>query len=753
MPLSSRVGCVGRKMHRSVALPPRCPTVARATMQTLRIGLFGLKRAGKTVISSVLYHQETGDGLELTVRDDGTIRYLRPLAESLERGDVPVATHGPPTLLKWTAAVGETRYQLETTDFPGELLDVIGQDGDPVGEAVMAKFRKEVRDWFVQCDAVLLVIDATDRGTVRYRDALVGLLDEMARRPTLRGCTRRAVGVVFSKADAAFGERTPLHDPGAVEAALREHPLYEVVHRRLREARDGVRTRVFASTALGWHFVAVGDARKADRRVRPQNLFAPVRWAIEQGAELVGEAHRQILDELSTVVQEKASEDRVWPFVNYKAMTRAMEEADQQFGLSSGPAAARFAALRQRLEADRTRRRRAAAAVGVAVAMGWLALSYGYVQQSRLEMYDEYDRLLDAKFEEAGVRERLAFFKEHIATRGSDWFWRTADRRQAAEDRNATDQRVFARVLATEAFEEWKKHDAADRAAGFDARRHAAAAAYLVKYGQDGPPECLAAVREVARRTKEAHDADVREWEAVANAPADDPARCEQKVARLRAYADRPGSLKPDDARAAAGETLKRWDRVEYESLFDMARQARAPFQELEAAAAGYVRPSRHPSTMADAVRPLIEQIAGMRKGKSYYVLVKTVSIPDGSNLHAETWGYPNCSVTVGVGPQSHTTTKVKPPAMDRDRGFTIEFNQRLGPFDIGFGPVAAVVKVTTHRTVFGDSWAALGFESDTWVMPELDKAVAPTCRSGKQVKVVLECPDARLPALPPFRN
>src|SRR5437899_2206553 len=104
---------------------------SEATLPTLRIGLFGLRGAGKTVSLSVAYLAETGDGLEATVRDPGTLRYLRPFADALQHGEVPPATRiAPPTTLKWCFRLNNAAYEVETIDFAGELLDVIGQCQD-----------------------------------------------------------------------------------------------------------------------------------------------------------------------------------------------------------------------------------------------------------------------------------------------------------------------------------------------------------------------------------------------------------------------------------------------------------------------------------------------------------------------------------------------------------------------------------------------------------------------------------------------
>jgi hypothetical protein len=724
-------------------------------MSTLQIGFFGLRNAGKTVGATVLYLTESGDGLDVTVGDEDTVRYLRPLAEALERGDVPSPTMGAPTHLKWQVSIGDARHDLETTDFPGELLETIGQEGDPVTEEALAKFRRQVRDWFARCDAILLFIDSTQSGTVRYRDALVRILEEMSRRPTLRGNKARAVGVVFTKGDRVADSPQHLDDEAAVKELLARHPLYEVVQRRLREFPTDLKTQVFLSSALGWNFLTVPEKEKQRRKVEPCNWFAAVRWAVEQAAALVEETHKEVLDELEQEVK-KGWEQRAALLTSYPRFLRWLDDADRQFRLSTGPCAGRLAALRGRLVRQRRNQKRLRIVAGAFAVLFLLGVGYRFARQAQLGGYDSYERLTAERPGEPGVRERLAYYDEKISPRGHDWFWLTSDRRRAADARAESDRGLLARVVAEEAYFDWSAADERLDREGRQPHRHAAATAYLQKHGTSARPERAAAVARVADQTRPAYEADQDAWQKLASRPAARPEEYEEKYRDLLRYAGRPDALQAETARALAETTRLGWDEVEYRELRELGQKCTTPdtFARLESAATDYLRPNRHTRTMANPVEGLAREVRKMRQGKDYWVLVEQVHIPDGSDLHAKFFGFPNCSVKIALGGQSFETKPVKPPKKDSDGGFTVAVNQRLGPYHAAWGPETATVTVVTNRGFFPNNVASESLKHDELVLSRFNgRPVEVTCRLGKTVTVSTDCPDARPPALPAFNR
>jgi hypothetical protein len=723
-------------------------------MSTLQIGFFGLRNAGKTVGATLLYLTESGDGLNVTVRDPETIKYLRPLADALELGEVPQPTMGPPTRLRWRVEVGSARHDLETTDFPGELLEAIGQEGDPVNEEAMARFRNRVRDWFVHCDAVLLFVDSTQKGTVRYRDALVRILDEMSRRPTRRGSAARAVGVVFTKGDLLARSPQLLSDDDAVHGLLAQHPLYGVVRRRLDEQGDRFTTQVFLSSALGWNFLTVSE--KGRRKVEPCNWFAAVRWAVEQGSALVAESHRQVLDELEQEIAKKGGEQRAGLLTNFRRLLRWLDDAEQDFRLSTGPCADRYFALRQRLLQARKGQRRSWALVGAILVLALLGMGYRYGRQTRLIAYDAYERLHVERPGEAAVRERLAYYDEKIASRRHDGFWLAADRRRAADALAESDRVLLRRVAAEEAFLVWFAGDERDDRAGRPAHRHVAATVFLQKHEGAARCERVEAVRRVVEQTRPAFEADQAAFQRLKASALAPVARSDEFAERIKdvtSYADGRDALQAEQARALAREILLHWDRCEYVELRGLRDRSAGPesFAPLESAAKDYLRPDRHPRKMAGQVQTLVQGIEEMRKGKDYWVLVNRVVIPPGSELIVWT-GNPNCSVRVALGGQVHETKKVKPAKAQSDGGFTIDFNERIGPFHATWGPEQATVTLVTNREFFSNNVASRTLDHDLLVMSQFVGKVDVKDRKDRMVAVITDCKEARLAELPSFK-
>ncbi len=722
-------------------------------MLALRLGVFGLKSTGKTVAYSVLYREEEGNDLTLTVRDTASVAYLQPHAEILDRGDVPSATTGAPTQLRWRAVIGDARYELETTDFAGELLEVIGstEGGDEaVLQAAMNQYKAQVRDWFRQCDAILLFIDCTNSGTVRYRDALVQLLDELAQRPTARGSVRRAIAVVFTKADAVLRDRTDLDNPAVANGLLERHPMYQVVQRRLREYRENVRSRFFLMSALGWNFMTQPNPSR--RRVEPGNLFEAFRWAIEQGVAMVEQTHQQMLNDLEQETGKGATE-RAWLLTDYKELFKRLDLADEQSGLSSGPSAIRFTRLRSRLETGRRNQRWSVAALCLMVALCLLGLMYHLGRQSLVSIYDGYDQVAETHPGESGVRTRLAYYDEQIGSRSRQWFWALHDRKRMADTRAEEDRRLLPVIESEEAFDIWAGEDENRRKSGQHPHRHVAAKAYLDKHWEHARPARVDAVRRVIIDTQLAFDTDAAGWQQAYHLSAETPSECASKVQQLRDYAARTTALRVEEARTLITQVLLNWDKIEYTELQRLSPESTDPsgYDHLESLAHNYLRPNRHSCSMANASNHLLQQIREMRGGKSYSVMVNEVHIPEGSDLHAEFWGYPNCSVILTIAGTSHETKKVKPASKNADGGFTIKFNQTLGPYYVSWGSGTGAVTVITNRSVAANNVAQGSISHPQFILYEFNKPVRINCKAGRTITVSTACGAARLSPLPSF--
>jgi hypothetical protein len=551
-------------------------------MPTLRIGLFGLRGAGKTVALSVAYLAENSEGLEVTVRDEDTIRYLRPLAEALQRGEVPPPTMvADPTRLRWSAQLAEARYELETIDFAGELLDMIGQPGDPVAEQMMKQLRTQVRDWFISCDAVILFIDSADHGTPRYRDALIRLLDEMSDRPTIRGSHQRAVVVVFTKGDQVAQSSERLSSPPEIERVLKGHPLYQVIQRRLKQRAEQIQFGVFLSSALGWQFVSIRNP--SQRQVMPCNLFAALRWGLERAAQIVHDLHAKLLEELNEELGERRNGPYswVWALAHSRSLDTMLEATDRNYQLTKGPYAATFAELRQTVRRARSFQLRGVVACSIGIFLVVLLSSWLLFRKDQATVYDTYDQLVTGDSDK-GVTQRLSYYRTKIEPREWDWFWLLRDRRKSADAQAMKDS-------------EW---EALSRLPTNNANQCETRCQVLQEYVGRPDALCRQDAKELIAVT------DRRWYDLVKDLPEDSAEACERKCAALQRYLDRPHALCGQDAQNLLSATKTEWDRREYADLCTPT-----VLTYFATVAEGYLREGRHTVLMRAAVDDLLRRI------------------------------------------------------------------------------------------------------------------------------------------------
>lgn len=713
-------------------------------MPTLRFGLFGLRGAGKTIALSVGYLAENCEGLEVTVRDDDTIRYLRPIAEILQRGEVPPPTMvADPTTLKWHVRFGEVRYELETIDFAGELLDVIGQDGDPVAEQMMKQLRTQVRDWFISCDAIVLFIDSTDHGTPRYRDAFIRLLDEMSKRPTIRGTHQRAVVVVFTKGDQVARRPEQLLSPGETQRILEGHPLYQVVQRRLEQHAEQLQFGIFLTSALGWQFISTRN--QSERQVKPCNLFAALRWGLEQAAQIVKSTHALVMDELhqELIERREGPHSWIWALADSRPLNTMLDATDRHYQLSKGPYAEQFASLRQVIQHARSKQLRGITVGLIGVFLAFLLGCWGYLRQDQVAVYDAYETL--GKEEgEPGAKKRLSYYDANIGIRKWDWFWALQSRREKT-DANA----------GKDAFILWVAEDKELTDLGRNPHRYLAAETYLLTRGSYTAKADAAIVQRVLKDTKAEYDDERKKWNAISDLPTRTSKQCEDKSRQLQNYLHRVDALWLEETRTLRQVTLQEWDRHEYANLTTMTnnRDVEKYFSNLEKAASNYLHEKRHTQFMKGPIDAMLRQIQAINGIKEYSVVVQRVNIPKDSDLDGDWRGNPNCSVTVTVGSESRQTKKVMAKERDPNGTFSIAFNEKLDPFRLTGGEyTTATVTVTTHRTLFPNNVATCTVTEQTLPLVKLHGPVQVPCKAKKTVTVVFKCDDACLNSLPPFK-
>jgi hypothetical protein len=378
----------------------------------LRFGTFGPRGAGKTVSLAALYHRRAGDGIELEVLHQPTIEYLRPLSDGLGQGRFPPPTvPQTPDQLEWLASIGDEQYTLQCIDFAGELTDPIWKSGP-------AEFSSRVRQWFGQCNAILIFVDSTSSDPL-YQDAIDRLLSELERQETWHGSRVRAVAVVLTKADRLPGSASHhLQDPTRVEQLLAHHDIYRRLKKQLTRKQNTVLYEVFLSSAVGWEFENLEDKRQV--RVKPCNLFEALRWALVEARRIVARTHEEKLTEAEQQFEDWCARQRVG-LPHYGRMVQELDALADRYNMLQGPLAVRVGAKRQELVRKMRNQRIALRVFAGAVLLTALTVAWFLARRGPQAVYDAYATLVKERPGDDQVRERLAYHDQRIKVRRFDW--------------------------------------------------------------------------------------------------------------------------------------------------------------------------------------------------------------------------------------------------------------------------------------------------------------------------------------------
>lgn len=249
-----------------------------------RIALFGHRAVGKTTLLAMFYREASAGrvpGLRLAARRPATAEYLGERIAQIESGE-PLPGTLAETELHLRLYHGLARLDLTVKDYQGEHV-ALGSDAP-------------IREFFADCDAVLLCLDpeGTDPPVERRRrQQEVEELLERYIESTPNGTAGRPVALLITKYDHVIEQGGP--PPGEVE--------------RLADARFGMtrhalavhapRSALFAVSAYGCG--AVGDRPPAE--LHPMGLEGPLLWLAEQLEEADREAIEWIWDVAPTDVR------------------------------------------------------------------------------------------------------------------------------------------------------------------------------------------------------------------------------------------------------------------------------------------------------------------------------------------------------------------------------------------------------------------------------------------------------------------
>jgi hypothetical protein len=462
----------------------------RALTGPKRIALFGHRAVGKTTLLAMFYREASSGrvpDVRLAAARPSTAEYLAERIAQIESGEPLPATLAE-TELHLRLYRGAARFDLIVKDYQGEHVG-LGSEAP-------------IREFFADCDAVLLCLDPEGSAMPAERRRRQQEVEELLERyieASEDGTAGRPVALVVTKYDHVIATGGP--PPDEVERLVDER-FGMTAHALDRHA---TRSAVFAVSAYG--LGAVDDRPPAD--LHPLGLGGPLLWL----AEALESVDRERLEWL----WDLAPDDRA-------RLSRCVAAFERRY-----PQSDRLIEYRRRLRALRARGlKRAALGVG-ALALTVAAALAGYdLIGYRSALLYERDR--PATLVETRWREFLAW---HPTLKV---FWPSQAR------------------AASKKVDEWTVKAAAQRVAVGTTPPNLAETMGRLK---DEAPELAPDIREVERAAALRLHNEV--WERIR---ADDLADADQPDKRASAYRaflrDNPDS----PHRAEALEQVARWDRA-----------------------------------------------------------------------------------------------------------------------------------------------------------------------------------------------
>ena len=238
-------------------------TLETRLVEPRRVALFGHRAVGKTTLLAMLYRQaSTGQipGVRLAAADPSTAEYLADRISQIEAGESPAGTLAE-TTLRLQLYQGQSRLDLMIKDYQGENV-TLGSDAP-------------IQEFFADCDAVLLCLDAEaaqNSTHARRRQQEVEAL--------LERCQDRAVdghvppfALLVTRFDRVSQPETPT-----------ETQLVQLVEARFGMTRHALEQQSpgAAMFALSSYGPGSPENGRPPSELRPTGLAAPLTWLAEQ---------------------------------------------------------------------------------------------------------------------------------------------------------------------------------------------------------------------------------------------------------------------------------------------------------------------------------------------------------------------------------------------------------------------------------------------------------------------------------------
>lgn len=648
-------------------------------MERLKIGGFAPRGQGKTVTVGAWHAKRTGDGLKLKTSDEPTVTYLRPIAEKLDKGMFPDFTMlGKMDVLKWEATLNGRSCLFDYIDFAGELTDILGK-------VETRKFRNDVSNWMATCDALLIFIDSTLHDDVQYLDALDKLFAEIKNNRTKHGSKRRVVAVVITKADELPGATpTNIQNPNNIASLVSHNRIFQRVKEALADLKDHVQSKEFLTSAVGWEF-------KNKKKFEPCNLFAPLKWVLEQGQDVV--------------------------------------------------------------KVDRTRRY-ITAGYTMAVSASLMGASWYLGAQINTRVYTAYEQFVQSNKEEEQAPERLAFFNEKIKPRQWDWLWGLNGRRKAAQELAERDQRIAGRLAAENAFKLLASKDNELQKKGRNPSRYHAAEQFLENHETFAPDPILRQIAKIKEVTKLDYENDLSKWSKVRDLAINSPTDYDAKAAKLREYASRQDAHYVDQATKMTEQTvtMKNADKAEYDVIWMRSQQVSisSEIEELRKLVESYLVSQNHSRTMKINIDAWKKELNSFKKIRIH---VGKVSLPT-SFVTGHTTGWPKTQVTIKIDNESDVNSYA-PEAKPKYEGgpYEVDLDKDYGPFIVGYGRKQSLyVEVRVRRTWFTEENKSITLSHDQYILDRVQgKVLLPIGWTGGNIEVHMSCSGAKINPLNPW--
>jgi hypothetical protein len=186
-------------------------------------------------------------------------------------------------------------------------------------------------------------------------------------------------------------------------------------------------------------------------------------------------------------------------------------------------------------------------------------------------------------------------------------------------------------------------------------------------------------------------------------------------------------------------------DQGEYEAIRRFARKGEPAALEEAARLAGEYVKSR---TLKGAMRPEAERFwdwfQQLQSREEHYVSVESVSVP-GSSVMVPVAGTARLRVYLTINGKERET--------DDLRGLNLTPDAKLGPFPVRWGKNGTLVLRVSSKLYLRTAWARVEEEDPLFILGKANGALALKDENGKEVRVVLRCPEAVPPELPPYRS